>query len=146
MASIHGGSGNELFLHGSTFLSGDGAILDLTGTDAKYYVCAITVLTAATQFGGGGLGILDAGKGLGMANTHFASNEDTQTLDTDWGADTNAGDNDSDLIVLDGSGTEFPAGITIYGMYDYVELHAGDVICYVAPRPDYKERARAAAI
>ena len=78
-----------------------------------------------------------------LANTHFASNEDTQTLDTDWGADTNAGDNDSDLIVLDGSGTEFPAGMTLYGMYDYVELHAGDVICYVAPRPDYRIRAAA---
>ena len=130
---------------GSTFMSGDGAILDLTGTDAKYYVCAISFISD-TQFGGSGLGILDAGVGLGMGKTHFASNEDTQKLDTDWGADTNAGDNDSDLIVLDGSGTTFPEGLTIYGMYDYVELHSGDVICYVAPRPDYKLRTRAAAI
>ena len=90
---------------GSTFLSGDGAILDLTGANAKYYVCAITIVTAA-KFGGSGLGILDGGVNLGLGNTHFASNEDTQTLDTDWGAVTNAGDNDSDLIVLDGSGTE----------------------------------------
>ncbi len=125
---------------GSTFLSGDGAILDLTGATAKYYVCAITIVSA-TKFGGSGLGILDAGKRLGLPNTHFASNEDTQTLDTDWGAVTNAGDNDSDLIVLDGSGTEFPAGMTLYGMYDYVELHAGDVICYVAPRADYITRS-----
>jgi len=128
---------------GSTFMSGDGAILDLSQADAKYYVCAITCVTDV-KFGGNGLGILDAGVGLGLGKTHFASNEDTQTLDTDWGADTNAGDNDSDLIVLDGSGTTFPKGLTIYGMYDYVELHSGDVICYVAPRPDY--RARAAAI
>ena len=127
---------------GSTFMEGDGAILDLTGTSAKYYVCAITFLSD-TQFGGSGLGILDAGVDLGMGTTHFASNEDTQKLDTDWGAATNAGDNDSDLIVLDGSGTEFPAGMTLYGMYDYVELHAGDVICYVAPRPDYRTRATA---
>ena len=131
---------------GSTFLSGDGAILDLSQTDAKYYVCAISVITADTQFGGSGLGILDAGVNLGLGNTHFASNEDTQTLDDDWGADTNAADNDSDLIVLDASGTKFPAGFTLYGMYDYVELHAGDVICYVAPRPDYHTRTRAAAI
>ena len=129
---------------GSTFLSGDGAILDLTGANAKYYVCAITIVTAA-KFGGSGLGILDGGTGLGLGNTHFASNEDTQTLDTDWGADTTASDNDSDLIVLDGSGTEFPAGTTIYGMYDYVELHSGSVICYVAPRHDYPG-SRAAAI
>ena len=130
---------------GSTFMSGDGAILDLSQSDAKYYVCAITMLTDV-QFGGSGLGILDAGVGLGMGKTHFASNEDTQTLDTDWGADTNAADNDSDLVILDGSGTTFPKGITMYGMYDYVELHAGDVICYVAPRPDYHKRTRAAAI
>ena len=61
---------------GSTFLSGDGAILDLTGATAKYYVCAITIVSA-TKFGGSGLGILDAGKRLGLPNTHFASNEDT---------------------------------------------------------------------
>jgi hypothetical protein len=125
---------------GSTFLSGDGAILDLSQSDAKYYVCAITMVSN-TKFGGSGLGILDAGKSLGLGDTHFASNEDTQTLDIDWGADTNAVDNDSDLIVLDASGTEFPAGMTMYGMYDYVELHSGDVICYVAPRPDYMTRA-----
>ena len=130
---------------GSTFMSGDGAILDLTGTDAKYYVCAITFL-AATKFGGSGLGILDAGVDLGLGKTHFASNEDTQTLDTDWGATTNLADNDANLVVLDGSGTTFSAGTTIYGMYDYVELHSGSVICYVAPRPDYHTTTRAAAI
>ena len=145
MASIHGGSGNELFFHGSTFLTGDADALDLTGATAKYYVCAITIIEAA-RFGGSGLQILDAGKGLGMANTHFASNEDTQTLDTDWGATTNIADNDANLIVLDGSGTVFAAGTTIYGMYDYVELHEGSAICYVAPRPDYLKTARAAAI
>ena len=145
MASIYGGSGNELFFHGSTFLTGDGDILDLTGSTAKYYVCAITIIADAI-FGGSGLGILDAGVDLGLGKTHFASNEDTQTLDTDWGATTNLEDNDSNLIVLDGSGTTFSAGTTIYGMYDYVELHSGSVICYVAPRPDYHTTTRAAAI
>ena len=125
---------------GSTFLSGDGAILDLSQSDAKYYVCAITFVSI-TKFGGSGLGILDAGKGLGLGNTHFASNEDTQTLDTDWGAATDAGDNDGKIIVADGSGTTFPAGMTIYGMWDYVELHSGSCIVYVAPRPDYRARA-----
>ncbi len=101
-------------------------------------------MISATKFGStaaSGLQILDGGKGLGLGDTHFASTEDTQTLDTDWGAATNAGDNDAAVIVADGSGTEFPAGMTLYGMYDYVELHAGDVICYVAPRPDYRDRA-----
>ena len=142
MASIYGGSGNELFFHGSTFLTGDGDILDLSQTDSKYYVCAITIIEAA-RFGGGGLKILDGGGNLGMGNTHFASSEDTQTLDRDWGADTDLADNDANLIVLDGSGTVFAAGTTIYGMYDYVELHEGSCICYVAPRPDYNSRAAA---
>ena len=142
MASIYGGSGNELFFHGSTFLTGDGDILDLSQTDSKYYVCAITIIEAA-RFGGGGLKILDGGVNLGMGNTHFASSEDTQTLDSDWGADTDLADNDANLIVLDGSGTVFAAGTTIYGMYDYVELHEGSCICYVAPRPDYNSRAAA---
>ena len=106
---------------GSTFMTGDGAKLDLSGSDptsvmyAKYYICAITFLED-TQFGGSGLGILDGGPDGGIGKTHFASNEDTQTIDTDWGANTNQGDNDApSLITLDASGTVFPKGITIYG-------------------------------
>ena len=127
---------------GSTFLSGDGSILDLTGASAKYYVNAISFITA-TQFGStaaSGLQILDGGVDLGLGNTHFISTEDTQTLDDDWGAATDAGDNDGKVIVADGSGTTFPAGMTIYGMWDNVELHAGECIVYVAPRPDYHTR------
>jgi len=74
---------------------------------------------------------------LGMGNTHFISSEDTQTLDTDWGAATDAADDDGKVI---GSQT-FPKGLTIYGMWDYVELESGACICYVAPRPDYRNRA-----
>tara|TARA_R100000655_G_scaffold56711_1_gene94862 strand:+ start:29 stop:454 length:426 start_codon:yes stop_codon:yes gene_type:complete len=125
---------------GSTFLSGDGSQLDLDGSTAKYYVCAITMISA-TKFQE--LQILDGGTDLGMGNTHFISTEDTQTLDSDWGAVTDAGDNDGKIIVAGGSGTEFPAGMTIYGCWDFVELHAGDVVCYVAPRPDYHQRAAA---
>ena len=129
---------------GSTFLSGDGAKLDLSMVTAKYYVTAITFITA-TKFGGNGLKMLDGGVNIGLPNTHFISSE-VGTVDTDWGglagADvTNESNEDSDPIVLDGSGTEFPAGLTIYGMWDYVELHSGDIIAYVAPRPDYQKRA-----
>ena len=125
---------------GSTFLSGDGSILDLDNSDALYYVTSITFLSD-TKFGGSGLKALNKGDGAGFSDTHFVSSEDVQTIDTDWGADTDAADNDGKPIVLDGSGTTFPKGITIYGMWDYVELHSGDVICYVAPRPDYRKRA-----
>ena len=129
---------------GSTFLTGDGAKLDLSIATAKYYVNAIQFITA-TQFGGSGLLVLDAGKNLGLGDTHFISSE-IGTLDTDWGgltgADVTAETNeDSDPIALDGSGTTFPAGMTIYGMWDNVELHSGSCIVYVAPRPDYRKRA-----
>ena len=140
MASIHGGSGNELFYHGSTLLNGDGAKIDLDGTTSKYFVCAITVLVAA-KFEV--LNILDGGVKLGLGNTHFVSTEDTQTLDTDWGGETAETDNDQTVLAAGSGSVEFPAGVTIYGMWDNVELHAGSVICYVAPRPDYKSRAAA---
>ena len=127
---------------GSTYLTGDGAILDLNNADAKYYVCAITCTEDVTF---DDLRFLDGGVSLGLGKTHFVSTEDTQTLDTDWGAVTNLADNDG-LVLGTGDGTDaidFPAGMTMYGMWDYVELHSGDVICYVAPRPDYHKRAAA---
>mgnify|MGYP001325185250 FL=1 len=120
---------------GSTYLTGDGAILDLDGASAKYYVCAIT-FTEDTTFQN--LNILDAGVGLGMGNTHFVSTEDTQTLDSDWGAVTDAGDDDGKVVTTSHT---FPKGVTLYGMYDFVELNGGACICYVAPRPDYRTRA-----
>ena len=131
---------------GSTFLSGDGSKLDLSddGVDppvAKYYINAIQFITA-TQFQK--LEVLDGGVDLGLGNTHFVSTEDTAevgVIDTDWGAVTNLGDNDAKPIVAGGSGTTFPVGMTIYGMWDNVELHAGSCILYVAPRPDYRARA-----
>jgi hypothetical protein len=143
MATNQFGSGNELFMHGSTFLQGDGAILDLTGATAKYYICAITV-TKIVKFEK--LETLDGGERLGLGDTHFASTDTatTQTLDTDWGAETHDSANDAQIIA---NTDTIAAGVTIFGMYDKVELaDAGSVICYVAPRPDYLERARAAAI
>ena len=119
---------------GSTYLTGNGAILDLDGASAKYYVCAIT-FTEDTTFEN--LKILDAGVKLGMGNTHFVSTEDTQTLDTDWGAVTDASDDDGKVVTTSHT---FPKGVTLYGMYDFVELNGGACICYVAPRPDYRDR------
>ena len=120
---------------GSTYLTGDGAKLDLDGSSAKYYVNAIT-FTEDTTFQT--LNILDAGVQLGMGKTHFVSTEDTQTLDTDWGAVTDAGDDDGKVVTTSHT---FPKGVTLYGMYDFVELNSGACICYVAPRPDYRSRA-----
>jgi len=122
---------------GSTYLTGDGGKLDLDGTSAKYYVCAITMTEDVTFQT---LSILDGGADLGMGTTHFVSTEDTQTLDTDWGAVTDAGDDDGKVVTTSHT---FPKGVTIYGMYDFVELNSGACVCYVAPRPDYRTRAAA---
>ena len=124
---------------GSTFLDGDGSKIDLNGANAKYYVCAISFLED-TNFSTDPLGLhaLDGGVDLGMGNTHFISSEDTHTLDTDWGAETAATDNDGRVI-----GSQiFPKGLTIYGMWDFVEVENGACICYVAPRRDYHKRAQ----
>jgi len=123
---------------GSTFLKGDGAKLLLTASTAKYYVCAITMITdVAFQT----LESLDGGVNMGMGDTAFVGTE-TLAIDTMWNAaaaDTTAEtDEDSDPIA---TADTFPKGVTIYGMWDNVELHSGSAIVYVAPRPDYRTRA-----
>ena len=128
---------------GSTLLTGDGAILNLTSASAKYYVCAIQMIDDVRfgSTGASGLQILDGGVDLGMGKTHFVSTEDTQTLDTDWGGETAESDNDQTVYTAGSGGVEFKAGTTIYGMWDNVELNSGSAVVYVAPRPDYRNRA-----
>ena len=119
---------------GSTFLTGDGAKLDLCVAGAKYYICAITIVEdAAFQH----LKSLDGGTGFGLGTTCFAGTE-VQAIGANWGGVTNESTTNSDSI---GTGNEFPAGITIYGAYDNVELHSGTCIVYVAPRPLGKPKA-----
>ncbi len=123
---------------GSTFLKGDGAKLLLTASTAKYYVCAITMVTDVAFEA---LESLDGGVGMGMADTAFIGT-DVLPIDTRWNAaaadTTDETNEDSDVIV---NADVFPQGITIYGMWDNVELHSGSAIVYVAPRPDYRDRA-----
>jgi hypothetical protein len=124
---------------GSTYLTGKDAKLLLTAATAKYYVCAISC-TEDTTFDA--LEVLDGGVDLGMGDTYFVSTDGPHPIDTAWnatGADTTAESNeDSDQIT---SAHVFPKGITLYGMWDNVELNSGAVVCYVAPRPDYRNRA-----
>jgi hypothetical protein len=123
---------------GSTFLKGDGAKLLLTASTAKYYVCAITMLEDVTFQT---LGSLDGGVNMGMGDTAFVGT-DTLAIDSHWNAaaadTTNESNEDSDPI---STSDTFPKGITIYGMWDDVELNSGSCIVYVAPRPDYRNRA-----
>jgi len=125
---------------GSTLLLNEDDFIDLSGATSKYYVCAITML-ADVQFKAGGLLVLDGGVNMGMGDTYCIATEDVGTIDDDWGATTNVGTNHAEVVVTGGSGTIFPKGVTIYGFWDKVAIHAGPCICYVAPRPDYKDRA-----
>ena len=125
---------------GSTYLTGDGAKLLLTVSTAKYYVCAITMTEDVTFQE---LEVLNGGVDLGMGDTYFVATDGPYTLDTDWAGtaatDTTAETNeDSDQVTTSHT---FPKGITIYGMWDNVELNSGACIVYVAPRPDYPHRA-----
>ena len=123
---------------GSTFLKGDGAKLLLTASTAKYYVCAITMITDVTFQA---LESLDGGVNMGMGDTAFVGT-DVLAVDTMWNAaaadTTNETNEDADAIATSDT---FPKGVTIYGMWDNVELNSGSAVVYVAPRPDYRTRA-----
>ena len=123
---------------GSTFLKGDGAKLLLTASTAKYYVCAISMVTDVTFQA---LESLDGGVNMGMGDTAFVGT-DVLAIDTMWNAaaadTTNETNEDADAIA---TADTFPKGMTIYGMWDNVELNSGSAIVYVAPRPDYRNRA-----
>ncbi len=123
---------------GSTLLKGSGAKLLLTASTAKYYVCAITMLEDSTFTR---LGSLDGGIGMGMGNTAFVGT-DVIAIDTEWNAaaadTTNETNEDADAVT---TSDVFPKGITIYGMWDEVSVNGGMMIVYVAPRPDYRNRA-----
>ena len=123
---------------GSTFLKGDGAKLLLTASTAKYYVCAITMVTDVAF---DKLESLDGGVKMGMGDTAFVGT-DVLAIDSHWNAaaadTTNETNEDADPIT---TSDVFPKGVTIYGMWDNVELHSGSAVVYVAPRPDYRNRA-----
>jgi hypothetical protein len=125
---------------GSTFLKGDGAKLLLTASTSKYYINAITMLTDVTFQA---LESLDGGVNMGMGDTAFAGT-DVLALDTMWNrtadTDTTAESNDDSDVIT--TSDIFPSGLTIYGMWDNVELNSGSCIVYVAPRPDYHKRAQ----
>jgi hypothetical protein len=84
---------------------------------------------------------LDGGVNMGMGDTAFVGT-DVLAVDTMWNAaaadTTNESNEDADAIA---NADVFPKGVTIYGMWDNVELHSGSAVVYVAPRPDYRNRA-----
>ena len=107
--------------YGSTLLNSTD-VLDLTGSTATMYVIAITILTGDTKFAL--LETLDGKIGAGIST--LAAENDLDNLTTGIGA----GDNGDDLA----TSFVFPAGLTIYGKWDKVDLGAGNAICYFAPK------------
>ena len=109
--------------YGSTYITGDGAIVDLNGATASKYVIAITMLEQTTFAADVGLQNLN---GEISSISSITAENDLDNVDTGIGA---AG-NGVDITTTH----KFPTGVTIYGKWDYVELNSGSCICYFAPR------------
>ena len=108
--------------YGSSYLDGDGDIVDLNGSSATRYVCSITFLED-TQF----QALENLGGEVGSFSTVTAENNHDDATNGFGEAG-----NSTDLSV-GASGQVFPKGITVFGRWDFVELHSGACICYFAP-------------
>jgi len=106
--------------YGSSYLNGNGDIVDLNGGSATRYVIAITMMEATT------FQALENMNGeIGSISTVTAENDHDDTT-LGFGEAGNATD-----VTTSHS---FAKGITIYGRWDYVELNSGACVCYFAPR------------
>lgn len=110
--------------YGSSFLDGDGDSVDLNGSSATRYICSITFITDVVF-----QEIQTLGGEIGSISTVIAENNHDDATNG-FGAAANAID-----IIKGGTATThvFPKGLTIFGRWDYVELHSGMCICYFAP-------------
>jgi hypothetical protein len=106
--------------HGSSYIIGDGQKVDLDGSTASMYVCAIYVIDAVR------FQVLSNLNGEVRSISTVTAESERQTK---IGAAS-----DSTDIVAGGSGTVFPTGMWVYGKWDNVELHEGSCICYLAPK------------
>ena len=107
---------------GSVYLTGDGALLNLSGASSTRIIIAITLLEDV-KFQE--LQTLDG----------LVSSLTTEADEDDIGGAFGGLTNESTTTNMDTIATShvFPKGITIYGKWDYVELHEGSCICYLAP-------------
>tara|TARA_R100000458_G_C8121650_1_gene140289 strand:+ start:122 stop:493 length:372 start_codon:yes stop_codon:yes gene_type:complete len=107
--------------YGSTLLNSTD-VLDLSGSSATMYVIAITILSSDTKFAA--LETLDGKIGAGISTVTAENDLDNATTGI------GASDNGDDLATA----YTFPAGLTIYGKWDKVDLGGGNAICYFAPK------------
>jgi len=108
--------------YGSSYLDGDGDVVDLNGSSATRYVCSITFLED-TQF----QVLENLGGEIGSFSTFTAENNHDDAING-FGEAGNSTD-----LSIGASGQVFPKGITVFGRWDFVELHSGACICYFAP-------------
>ena len=109
---------------GSTLLSGT-ASLDLTGSSAKVYICAITILNsddADTTFTA--MEALNGEVGSCVSSVTIENDLDNET--TGLGAGGNGVDLSDSIL--------FAAGTTIYGNWDLVTMAAGACVVFFAPK------------
>ena len=109
---------------GSTLLSGT-ASLDLTGSSAKVYICAITIINsenADTTFT-----VMEALNGeVGSCISSVTIENDLDSETTGLGAGGNGVDLSDSIL--------FAAGTTIYGKWDKVTMADGACVVYFAPK------------
>ena len=110
--------------YGSTLLSGT-AGLDLSGSSAKVYICAITILNsddADSTFSA-----MEALNGeVGSCMSSVTAENDLDNATTGLGAGGNGVDLDNSIL--------FPPGVTIYGKWDKVTMASGACVVYFAPK------------
>ena len=114
----------RLGAYGSTLLSGT-AGLDLSGSSAKVYICAITTLTdynVESTFSA--MEAVDGENGSCMSSVTVENDLDNAT--TGIGAGGNGVDLSDSIL--------FAAGTTIYGKWDKVTMAAGACVVYFAPK------------
>ena len=114
----------RLGAYGSTLLSGT-AGLDLSGSSAKVYICAINTLTdynVESTFSA--MEAVDGENGSCMSSVTVENDLDNAT--TGIGAGGNGVDLDNSIL--------FPPGVTIYGKWDKVTMASGACIVYFAPK------------
>ena len=108
--------------YGSSFLDSDGDNVDLNGGSATRYVIAITMIDNVVF-----QELQNMNGEIGSISTVTAENNHDDATNG-FGEAGNATD-----LSVGASGQVFPKGITVFGRWDYVELHSGACICYFAP-------------
>ena len=118
--------------YGSSYLTGDGAKLDLkTSGASEKFICAITMLEDLT------FQTLSNKNGLNLDNACISTVDGEDEIATPWGGAVTVETSNYAVIVT--TSHVFPKGVTIFGNWDKVELNSGSCILYLAPTGRHAE-------